>query len=169
MTHELLSIKCIACYKNSWARKTHAWLYMHLSQARLTTAKFDEWTIRKSTYAKHSWSHNSYTRYASLTPVIYEIEFKTLSIIFKGLHGKAPSYIQEIIVPSKIRNIPWDPMCPEDSKIQTRYFWQACICGVWASGMELLAKRDKVMWWNWSIPANLKNRFVKFVNESNLI
>ena len=34
-------------------------------------------------------------------PVKYRIEFKTLLLIFKGLHGMAPSYIQEMLVPSK--------------------------------------------------------------------
>ena len=34
-------------------------------------------------------------------PVKYRIEFKTLLIVFKGLHGKAPIYIQEMITPSK--------------------------------------------------------------------
>ena len=34
-------------------------------------------------------------------PVKYRIEFKTLLIVFKGLHGKAPTYIQEMITPSK--------------------------------------------------------------------
>ena len=46
------------------------------------------------------WSHNSSTRYASLA-VKCRIEFKTLLIVFKGLHGKAPTYIQEMIIPSK--------------------------------------------------------------------
>ena len=34
-------------------------------------------------------------------PVKYRIEFKTLLIVFKGLHGKAPTYIQEMTIPSK--------------------------------------------------------------------
>ena len=34
-------------------------------------------------------------------PVKYRIEFKTLLIVFKGLHGKAPTYTQEMITPSK--------------------------------------------------------------------
>ena len=36
-------------------------------------------------------------------PVKYRIEFKTLLIDFKGLHGKAPTYIQEMTIPSKIK------------------------------------------------------------------
>ena len=80
--------------------------------------QFDEWTTREShqetpACAKHScqtsfqseeiWSHNSRTRYASSywLPVKYRIEFKTLLIVFKGLHDKAPTYIQEMITPSK--------------------------------------------------------------------
>ena len=47
--------------------------------------------------------------------------------------------------------------CPEGSKIQAWYFWQACIRSVWASGMELLAEGNWVMWWNWSIQAKPKD------------
>ena len=32
-------------------------------------------------------------------PVKYRIEFKTLLIIFRKLHGKAPGYIHEMITP----------------------------------------------------------------------
>ena len=72
-------------------------------------------------------------------PVKYRVEFKTLFIVFKGLHGKAPSYIQEMITPSKIfHEIQWG-MYPEGSKIPARYFRQACIRSLWASGMEFLA------------------------------
>ena len=34
-------------------------------------------------------------------PVKYRIKFKTLSIDFKGLHGNPPTYMQEMITPSK--------------------------------------------------------------------
>ena len=34
-------------------------------------------------------------------PVKYRIEFKTPLIVLKGLHGKAPTYIQEMTTPSK--------------------------------------------------------------------
>ena len=34
-------------------------------------------------------------------PVKYRIEFNTLLMVFKGLHGKAPTYIQVMITPSK--------------------------------------------------------------------
>ena len=33
--------------------------------------------------------------------VKHRIEFKTLLIVYKGLHGKAPTYIQEMMTPSK--------------------------------------------------------------------
>ena len=37
-------------------------------------------------------------------PVKYWIEFKTLLIVLKGLHGKAPTCIQEMITPSTRQN-----------------------------------------------------------------
>ena len=39
-------------------------------------------------------------------PVKYRIEFKTLLIVFKGLHGKALTYIQEMIIHQKAKDIP---------------------------------------------------------------
>ena len=47
-------------------------------------------------------------KYAALVtlhwlPVKYRIEFKTLLIVLKGLHDKAPTYIREMITPSKIK------------------------------------------------------------------
>ena len=39
-------------------------------------------------------------------PVKYRIEFKTLLIVFMPLHGNAPTYIQELITPSKTKDIP---------------------------------------------------------------
>ena len=73
-------------------------------------------------------------------PVYYLIEFKTLLIVFKGLHSKAPTYIQEMIVPpkKKLHKIQWRT-CPEGCTVQAWYFQQARIRSVWASGMELLA------------------------------
>ena len=38
-------------------------------------------------------------------PVKYQIEFKTLLIVFKGLHGKAHTYIQKMLTPSKTKDI----------------------------------------------------------------
>ena len=73
--------------------------------------QFDEWTAREShqetpACAKHScqtsfqseeiWSHNSCITLHWLQ-VKYRIEFKTLLIVFKGLHGKAPTYIQDTL------------------------------------------------------------------------
>ena len=37
-------------------------------------------------------------------PVKYRIKFKTLLIVFKGLHDKAPTYTQEMTTPSKIKS-----------------------------------------------------------------
>ena len=53
-------------------------------------------------------------KYDRITPALvtlhwlsvkYRIEFKTLLIVFKELHGKAPTYIQEMIAPTKSKNI----------------------------------------------------------------
>ena len=58
-------------------------------------------------------------KYDRITPALvtlhwlrvkYRIEFKTLLIVFKGLHGKAPTYIQEMIPHQKAKDIPYDPM-----------------------------------------------------------
>ena len=93
-------------------------------------------------------------------PVKYRIKFKTLLIAFKGLHCKAPTYIQEMITPPKkqkiFHKIKWS-ICPEGSKIQAWYYRQACISNVWASGFELIAKGNWIMWLNWSIEAKLKD------------
>ena len=70
--------------------------------------QFDEWTTRKS----HQETRLVFNlgKYDRITPALvtlhwlpvkYRIEFKTLLIVFKGLHGKAPTYIQEMITPSK--------------------------------------------------------------------
>ena len=61
----------------------------------------------QSTAARRVFNLRKYDR---ITPALvtlhwllvkYRIEFKTLLIVFKGLHGTAPSYIQEMIIPSK--------------------------------------------------------------------
>ena len=76
------------------------------------------------------------------------IEFKTMMIVFKGLHGKAPSYyVQGIITPSKSRySMRSNEACARKvQKIQAQYFRQACIRSMWSSAMELLSKGNKVM------------------------
>ena len=110
--------------------------------------QFDEWTTsgyhqETPACAKHSWqisfqseeiwSHTSCTRYASLVPsqILDSIQFKTLLAVFKGLHGKAPTYIQEMITLSKSKrysirsneesalNVPKS----EDKTFGKRAFW----------------------------------------------
>ena len=90
--------------------------------------KFHEWTTREShqetpVCAKHScqtsfqsdeiWSHNSCTRYASLASNQIPGWIKTLLIVFKGLQGKAPTDIQEMITPSESKrdSIRWNEEC----------------------------------------------------------
>ena len=119
--------------------------------------QFDELTTREShqetpACAKHScqtsvqseeiWSHNSCITLHWL-PVKYQIELKTLLIVFKGLHGKAPTYIQEMIIPSKSKRYSIrsnEERVLKVPKFKHDHFRQACIRSVWASGMELLAK-----------------------------
>ena len=67
--------------------------------------QFDEWTTREShqetpACAKHS-CQTSFQSEEIWLPVKYRIEFKTLLIVFKGLYDKAPTYIKEMITPSK--------------------------------------------------------------------
>ena len=60
--------------------------------------------------------------------------------------------------------------CRKNKQIDIEKFKQACISSVWASAMELLAKWNKVMWWNLNIYAKPKDSifFLKFVKDSTL-
>ena len=144
--------------ENSWARNPRARLYMHLLQARLTTAtvwSMDYLTIssRNSSVCKHScqtssqseeiWLHNSRTRYASLaSSQIPDWIQNTVDRLQRtswpgtSLHPRNDHPIKKQRIFHKIQR----RTCPEGSKIQAWYFWQACIRSVWTSGMELLAK-----------------------------
>ena len=137
--------------------------------------QFDEWTTRESPQeapvcAKHScqtsfqseeiWSHNSRTRYASLaSSQILDLIQNTFDRLqrtsWQGTHLH-PRNDHPIKKQKIFHKIQWRT-CPEGSKIQAWYFRQACIRSVWASGMELLAKGNWVMWWNWSIQAKPKD------------
>ena len=94
---------------------------MHLLKARLLLQQFNEWTIRESHQETPSCAKQSYQisfvfslrKYGRITPALitlhwlpvkYRIEFKTLLIVFKGLHGRAPTYIQKMITPSKSKS-----------------------------------------------------------------
>ena len=100
--------------ENSWVRKPHAWLYVHLLQARLTTTTvwwldYQRISSRKETTvcAKHSfqtsfqseeiWLHNSCTCYALLaSSKIPDWIQNTVD----GLQRTSRQDTQEIIAPS---------------------------------------------------------------------
>ena len=78
--------------------------------------QFDEWTTRESHQETRRVQNTAarlvfnLRKYDCITPALvtlhwlpvkYRIEFKTLLIVFKGIHGKAPTYAQEMITPSK--------------------------------------------------------------------
>ena len=68
-------------------------------------------------------------------PVKYRIEFKTLLIVFKGLHGKAPTYIKKMLNPSKNKRYPIRSNEECVLNVPKWCFRQAYIRSVWASGM----------------------------------
>ena len=61
-------------------------------------------------------------------PVKYRTEFKTLLVVFKGLHGKVPSYIHEMNTPSK-------------SRIYSMRFTDACVLKVIKFKHDTFGKR----------------------------
>ena len=171
--------------KNSWARKPRARPYMHLLPVRLTTATvwWIENLIKKlqrvqNTAARLVFNLRKYDRItpALVTlhwlPVKYRIEFKTLLIVFKGLHGKAPTYIQEMFTPSKSKR--YSIRSNEERVLKVPKFTH-----------DTLGKRAFAVYgplaWNClpkkirlcdeieAFKRNLKTHlFVKFVNESTL-
>ena len=146
-----------------WGWVTHVFISKHghviiMSLHDWLLQQFDEWTTGESHQetaagAKHScqtsfqseeiWSHNSCTRYASLASSqipdwIQNTVDRLQRTSWQGtyLHPRNDLPIKKQKIFHKIQ---WRT-CPEGSKIQAWYFWQACIRSVWASGMELLAK-----------------------------
>ena len=106
-------------------------------------------------------------------PVKYRIEFKTLLIVFKGLHDKAPPYIQEIITPSKskiysIRSN--EERVLEVPKFKHDIFGKRAVAVYGPLAWNCLPKGimrlcDEIE----AFKRNLKTHvFVKFVNESTL-
>ena len=105
-------------------------------------------------------------------PVKYRIEFKTLLIVFKGLHDQVPTYIQEMITPSKSKR--YSIRSNEERVLKVPKFKH-----------DTFGKRAFAVYgplaWNWlpkeirlcdeieAFKRNLKTHlFVKFVNESTL-
>ena len=105
-------------------------------------------------------------------PVKYRIEFKTLLIVFKGLHGNAPTYIQEMITPSKSKR--YSIRSNEERVLKVPKFKHDTF------GYRAFAVYGPLAWNCWpkeirlcdeieAFKRNLKTHlFVKFVNESTL-
>ena len=83
-----------------------------------------------------------------LLPVKYQIEFKTLLIVFKGLHGKAPTCIEEMITPSISKR--YSIRSNEERAQKVPKFKYNTIDERPFPVYEFRAKWY-VMWWNWSI------------------
>ena len=105
-------------------------------------------------------------------PVKYQIEFKTLLIVFKGLHGKAPTYIKEMIIPpkSKIYSIRSnEERVLKVKKFKHDTFSKRAFAVYGPLAWNCLPKKTKLCD---EIEAFKRNRkthlFAKFVNESTL-
>ena len=101
-------------------------------------------------------------------PAEYRIEFKTLMIAFKGLHGKAPRYTQEIITPSESRRYSMSSI-PKVKKIEHDTFSKRvfAVCGplAWNCLLNEITRWDEIEAFKQSFKTYV---FVKFVNESIL-
>ena len=99
-------------------------------------------------------------------PVKYRIEFKTLLIVFKGLHDKAPTYIQEIITPSKSKRYSIrsnEERVPKVPKFKRAFAVYGPLA--WNSLPKEIRLCDEIE----AFKRNLKTYlFVKFVNEFTL-
>ena len=109
----------------------------------------------------------------SQIPVKYRIEFKTPLLVFKGLRGMAPSYIKEMLIPSKIKRYSMrssDECLLRVPKIKHSTFGGRtfAVCGprAWSSLPSELRKCEEIYAFKRSLKTHL---FVKFVNESYLV
>ena len=105
-------------------------------------------------------------------PVKYRIEFKTLLIVFKGLHGKAPTYIQEMITPSKSKRYSIrsnEERVLKVPKFKHDTFGKHAFAVYGPLAWNCLPKKIRLCDEIETFKRNLKtNLFVKFVNESTL-
>ena len=105
-------------------------------------------------------------------PVKYRIEVKTLLIVFKGLHGKAPTYIWEMITPSKSKKY---SMTPNEGrvlkvpKLKNDTFGRRAFAVYGPLAWNCLPKEIRLCDEIEAFKRNIKTHlFVKFVNESTL-
>ena len=105
-------------------------------------------------------------------PVKYRIEFKTQLIVFKGLPGKAPTHIQEMIAPSKSKrySIRSNEECVlKVPKFKHDTFGNRAFAVYGPLALNCLPKEIKLCDEIEAFKRNLKtNLYVKFVNESTL-
>ena len=106
-------------------------------------------------------------------PVKYRIVFKTLLLIFKGLHGMAPNYIQDMLVPSTSKR--YAMRSNETCLLRVPKFKHDTfggraftVCGpkTWNSLPQEIRKCDEIEAFKRSLKTHL---FVKFVNESSIV
>ena len=105
-------------------------------------------------------------------PVKYRIEFKTLLIVFKWLHGKAPTYIQEMITPSKSKRYSIrsnEERALKVPKFKHDTFGKRAFAVYGPLAWNCLPKEIRLCDEIEAFKRNLKTHlFVKFVNESTL-
>ena len=105
-------------------------------------------------------------------PVKYRIEFKTVLIVFKGLHGKAPTYIQEMIIPSKSKRYSIrsnEERVLKVPKFKHDTFGKRAFAVYGPLAWNCLPKEIRLCDEIEAFKRNLKTHlFVKFVNESTL-
>ena len=105
-------------------------------------------------------------------PIKYQIEFKTLLIVFKGLHGKAPTYIQEMITPSKSKRYSIrsnEERVLKVPKFKHDTFGKRAFAVYGPLAWNCLPKEIRLCDEIEAFKRNLKTHlFVKFVNESTL-
>ena len=105
-------------------------------------------------------------------PVKYRIEFKTLLIVFKGLHGKAPTYIQEMITSSKSKRYSIrsnEERVLKVPKFKHDTFGKRAFAVYGPLAWNCLPKEIRLCDEIEAFKRNLKTHlFVKFVNESTL-
>ena len=105
-------------------------------------------------------------------PVKYRIEFKTLLIVFKGLHDQAPTYIQEMITPSKSKRYSIrsnEERVLKVPKFKYDTFGKRAFAVYGPLAWNCLPKKIRLCDEIEAFKRNLKTHlFVKFVNESTL-
>ena len=105
-------------------------------------------------------------------PVKYRIEFKTLLIVFKGLHDQAPTYIQEMITPSKSKRYSIrsnEERVLKVPKFKHDTFGMGALAVYGPLAWNCLPKEIRLCDEIEAFKRNLKTHlFVKFVNESTL-